>query len=380
MKTFVIVLVLLGAVGVGSVLSFGQCSTEVEGNDIAQLADWVTTIPGSACIRGTINVVGDWDFYRFEVTAPRWVTIETITSEDTEIALLDEQGDVLTVNDDVEVGVVSSAIRQYLSMGTYYVLVHEYGDDNVIYDYTLSVYSEGCVQEVESNDSLSLSDGIGTIPGDLCATGSVDMYGDTDFYYFTVDSASIVTIYTETTGDTEIALIDDYGVRVAQNDDTPAGGLSSLLIVDLDPGMYFVEVWEHNDDGLIGQYTLHVTADFCTSEIEPNDSLLLSDYLGMLPGQLCGTGAIDVLEDVDVFEFDVAVASYVTLSTVTGGDTELALLDVYGNVLALNDDVAVGDLQSWIGATLSAGTYYAVVLEHDNDNVISTYTLYIAGD
>jgi len=100
----------------------------------------------------------------------------------------------------------------------------------------------------------------------------------------------------------------------------------------------------------------------------------------MLPGQLCGTGAIDVLEDVDVFEFDVAVASYVTLSTVTGGDTELALLDVYGNVLALNDDVAVGDLQSWIGATLSAGTYYAVVLEHDNDNVISTYTLYIAGD
>lgn len=380
MKKMVIVLVLLGIIAAVPVMSYGQCSTELEGNDIAQLADRVATIPGSGCIWGTIGVVGDWDYYWFEVTAPRWVYIETITNEDTEIALLDELGNTLALNDDVAVGVVSSAIIEYLAIGTYYVLVHEYGDDNVIYDYTLSVYSEGCVQEIESNDSISSSDGIGMIPGDLCATGSIDMYGDKDFYWFTVDSEAVVTIYTETDGDTEISLIDDYGYLVAQNDDTPAGGLSSLLIVDLTAGMYFVEVWEHNDDAWIGQYTLHVVGDLCVCEIEPNDDLFLADYLGMLPGQLCGTGAIDYIADEDVFEFDVAVTSYVTLSTVTNGDTELALLDAYGNVLAFNDDVVVGDLQSWIGATLSAGTYYAVVLEHDEDNVIPAYTLYITGD
>jgi len=380
MKKSVIVLVLLGFAGVISLATLGQCSYEIEGNDIMQLADWVTTIPGSGCMYGSISVVGDWDYYAFDVTAPRSVTIETITNEDTEIALLDGLGNMLVLNDDVAVGVVSSTIVEYLTVGTYYVLVHEYGDDNVIYDYTLSVYSEGCVQEVESNDSISMSDGIGTIPGDLCASGSIDLYGDSDFYWFTVDTQSIVTIYTETDGDTEIALIDDRGYLVAQNDDTPSGGLASLLVVDLVPGMYFLEVWEHNNDGLIGQYTLNVVGDLCVTELEPNDIILLADSLGSLPGQLCGAGAIDHLGDADVYEFDVFTTSYVTLSTVTSGDTELALVDVYGNVLAYNDDATTGDLQSWIGSTLAAGTYYAVVLEHNNDDLISAYTLYVTGE
>ena len=60
-----------------------QCNTEVEGNDSGDIADWVADLPGSGCIEGTIGVVGDIDYFYFDLDSSRWVTIETITSEDT---------------------------------------------------------------------------------------------------------------------------------------------------------------------------------------------------------------------------------------------------------------------------------------------------------
>ena len=159
---------------------FAQCDTEVEGNNSGAVADWVADLPGSGCIEGTIGMVGDLDYFYFDLTSSRWVTIETLTNEDTEIALLDSDGDLIAQNDDIALNVYSSGIKEYLYAGRYFVAVWEHGNDNVIYNYTLNVYTEGCATEIEDNDSLALADHVGQFPGEACAVGTIGVVGDID--------------------------------------------------------------------------------------------------------------------------------------------------------------------------------------------------------
>ena len=122
--------------------ALGQCTSEVEENDSVALADFVADLPGGGCIRGQIQSVGDVDYYWFTVMTPGWVTVQTLTTEDTEIALLDASEMLIAQNDDVVVGDVSSSISEYLIAGNYIVVVWEHGNDNVIYDYVLDVSLE----------------------------------------------------------------------------------------------------------------------------------------------------------------------------------------------------------------------------------------------
>ncbi len=369
-----IVILLFGIVG------FAQCSTEVEDNNSAELADFVADIPGGGCIEGTIGVVGDIDFFYFDVSSPRMVTIETITNEDTEIALLTLDGDVLAQNDDIALDVYSSQIQRELDVGTYLVAVWEHGDDNVIYSYTLSVHAEDCIDEVEDNDSLDLADGLGNVPGAVCARGTIGVVGDVDIFWLTVLEETVLTASTETDEDTEIALLDSSGNVLASNDDYVVGEYWSWIEQDVLPGVYFVMVWEHGNDNVIYDYTLSVTGSSCISEIESNDDYTLADYMGAVPGQICASGAIGIVGDLDYYAFDVSSTTYVTLWTETNGDTEMALFDESGNTLAMNDDASVGDTSSWIGINLAVGTYYVAVREFSGTDLIDAYTLYVNGD
>jgi len=370
----VILLLVLGVVG------FGQCKTEVEGNDSGAVADWVADLPGSGCIGGTIGIVGDIDYYYFDLSSSRWVTIETLTNEDTEIALLDEYGDVIAQNDDIALNVYSSSIQEYLYAGRYFVAVWEHDHDNVIYDYTLNVYTEGCATEVEDNDSLALADYIGQFPGTACAVGTIGVVGDLDVYSLTVTDLTVLTISTVTNEDTEIALLDEHGSILAANDDYVIGEYWSWMSREVPQGTYYVVVREHDDDNVIYDYTLVVSGTSCISEIEPNDDYTLADYMGDVPGSLCATGTIAVIGDIDYYAFNVTVATYVTLWTVTTGDTEIGLFDALGNTLAENDDVSAGDRSSWIGMDLVAGTYYVAVREFIDTDWVVPYTLYVTGD
>jgi len=363
-----------------SVAGLGQCFTEVEDNNSGALADFVADLPGSGCIDGSIGVVGDIDFFYFDLSSPHWVLIETITNEDTEIALLDADGNLIAQNDDIELNVFSSGIEQYLFAGRYLVAVWEHGDDNVIYSYTLSVSAEGCSEEYEDNDSLGLADYLGQLPGEACAFGTIGIVGDTDFFWLDVVDWTVLTVSTVTNEDTEIALLDEFGDVIAANDDYIVGEYWSWIEEEVPPGTYYVMVWEHGDDNVIYDYSLVVTGTSCISEIESNDDYTLADYMGAVPGQLCATGAIDVLEDLDYYQFDVAVATYVTISTATTGDTHIALFDEVGNTLAVNDDVSVDDRSSWIGINLATGVYYVAVREFTGADWIPSYTLYVTGD
>ncbi|MCK5827515.1 PPC domain-containing protein [Candidatus Bipolaricaulota bacterium] len=363
-----------------SVAGFTQCLTEVEGNDSSAVADWVADLPGSGCIEGTIGVVGDLDYFYFDLSSARWVTIETLTNEDTEIALLDSDGNVIAQNDDIALNVYSSSIQEYLYAGRYFVAIWEHGDDNVVYNYTLNVYAEGCVTEIEDNDSLELADPIGQFPGNACAVGMIGMVGDLDVYSLTVTDWTVLTLSTVTDEDTEIALLDEYGDVLAINDDYVVGEYWSWISREVSPGTYYVIVREHGDDNVIYDYTLVVSGTSCISEIEPNDDYTLADALGSVPGEVCATGTIAVMGDIDYYTFDVTFGTNVTVWTETTGDTEIGLFDEYGNTLAENDDVSAGDTSSWIGINLAAGTYYVAVREFTDSDWVVNYTLHVTGD
>ena len=356
--------------------AWGQCKTEVEENDSVPLADFVADLPGGGCISGQIQSVGDVDYYWFTVSTPGWVTIQTLTTEDTEIALLDASEMLIAQNDDVVVGDVSSSITEYLIVGNYLVVVWEHGNDNVIYDYVLDVSLE-CMGEFEDNDTADLADILGTVPGQLCVSGSIGWVGDLDVYQFEVLTFTPVTVRTVTTEDTEIGLYDSFGDLLISNDDAGASDLSSFLTAGLPAGIYYVIVWEHNDDNVIYDYTLVVESLPCLSEVESNDEPALADDFGVISGAVCTTGSIDLIGDLDYFKFSLASPALVTVFTETFGDTEIALYTETGNLVAANDDVAVGDTQSWISQFLSAGTYYVAVWEHQDDDLISTYNLTI---
>ncbi|MBU1050753.1 PPC domain-containing protein [Candidatus Bipolaricaulota bacterium] len=372
-----LVLILVLALGV---LGFGQCNTEVEDNNSGPVADWVADLPGSGCIEGSIGIVGDLDFYYFDLSSSRWVTIETLTHEDTEITLLNSNGDVIAQNDDVALNVYSSSIQEYLYAGRYFVMVWEHGDDNVIYNYTLSVYTEGCATEVEDNGSLALADYIGQFPGDACAVGTIGVVGDLDVYSLAVTDWTVLTISTITNEDTEISLLSDTGTVLASNDDYVIGEYWSWIEREVEPGTYYVVVREHGDDNVIYDYTLSVSGLSYISEVEPNDDYTLADSLGSVPGKVSAAGAISVIGDLDYYTFDVTTATSVVIWTVTTGDTEIGLFDALGNTLAENDDVSAGDPSSRISINLKAGTYYVAVREFTDTDWVVPYTLYVTGD
>ena len=363
-----------------SIIGLGQCRTELEDNNSGLLADFVVDLPGNGCIDGTIAVVGDIDYYYFDLSSSRWVTIETITNEDTEISLLDANGDFIAQNDDIALGVTSSRIEEYLFAGRYYVAVWEHQDDNVIYAYTLNIYAEGCATEIEDNDSLGLADFVGQLPGNACVVGSIEVIGDIDVFSLTVTEPTTLTVSTVTNEDTEIALLDEFGNVLAINDDYAIGEFWSWIEQDVAAGTYYVVVSEHDDDDVIYDYTLVLSGTSCISEIEPNDDSILADAMGSVPGQLCATGAIDLIGDLDYFTFDVTVPTVVTISTDTTGDTRIALFDEFGNILAENDDVAVSDTSSMISMSLSAGTYYVGVRQFADADWIPAYTLTVTGN
>lgn len=366
----------IGLILFAGLTAWGQCLFEVEENDTVSLADFVADVPGGGCISGQIQSVGDVDYYWFTVSTPGWVTIQTWTTEDTEIALLDASEMLIAQNDDAVVGDVSSSITEYLIAGNYIVLVWEHGNDNVIYDYTLEI-SVACMDEIEDNDSADLADILGTIPGQLCVSGSIGWVGDLDVYQFEVVAFTSVSISTVTTEDTEIGLYDAFGDLLVSNDDAGPSDLSSFLTAGLPAGVYYVIVWEHNDDNVIYDYTLVVESLPCLSEVESNDEPALADDFGVISGPVCTTGSIDRVGDLDYFAFSLASPALVTLSTETFGDTEIALYTQTGNLIAANDDVTVGDTQSWISQRLGAGTYFVAVWEHLDDDLISTYNLTI---
>ena len=113
----------------------------------------------------------------------------------------------------------------------------------------------------------------------------------------------------------------------------------------LDPGIYYIEVSDFNDD--IGDYDLHVDVVTAT-EIELNTTV---------------SGTIDSGNDVDYFSIDISTPTFVVIFTTGNLDTVgLLLVDRTNSILQLEFDDQSGEENNFlIRDRLNPGTYYILV-------------------
>jgi len=141
------------------------------------------------------------------------------------------------------------------------VKVDEYGNNNTIDSYTISVDAGGTPPpDHEPNNTPASANTIGTDGSPQ--THSIHMGSDVDWVKFTLSETSDVLIETAgSSGDTRMWLYgpDSSSNQIAYNDDGGSGYFSRISRTALAAGTYYVKVDEYGNNNTIDSYTISVT-------------------------------------------------------------------------------------------------------------------------
>ncbi|MBN1858177.1 pre-peptidase C-terminal domain-containing protein [Candidatus Bipolaricaulota bacterium] len=378
---------------VGFAVMAAGCDWEVEYNGDMSSSDRLGSVPGYGCRSGYLDGGYDTDMYYFDVNSSCTVRIETFDAGDTTLALLNNYGSQIAYDDDGGTG-SASLISEYLTPGRYFARVQAYGSGNFSYSVSVTcggssttpTLPTGCDHEAEYNGEISMADRLGSVPGYGCRSGYIDGGYDTDMYYFDVNSACTVTVETFQSGDTTLAVLDSYGNQVAYDDDSGVDRASRITQYMV-PGRYYARVEAYGSGnfsyGISVEHSGSTTTSptpttSCDREVEYNGSAGSADYVATVPGSGCRIGYIGDVYDEDYYWFEVLTQSTVQIETVTSDDTQMWLLDSYGNQIAYDDDDGDG-LASFISIDLYPGTYAVRVMSYGG-NAYFEYTLRVGSD
>ena len=267
---------------------------------------------------GSINPVGDLDYFSFNVTVPgSSVLIQTSNGlsgcpvgADTKIYLYDPTHVEIANNDDGGwppcslISPQSSTAAQNLPVGTYTVRVERYGNNALITQYVLTIKvspagcgdtilqpgeqcddgvnngkpNDGCSAtcmslppfEIEPNGSTMTANPLW--PGTSTWKGAINPVGDHDYFTFTMPMVGSPTLATHAAGspttcgfDTVIHLLDHNGTQIVQNDDGGVAPCSKIdpiadpAVQNLPAGTYYVWVQRYSDSQTIPLYQLDLT-------------------------------------------------------------------------------------------------------------------------
>jgi len=229
----------------------------------------------------------DVDWARFTLSTRCDVIVETDgPAGDTELRLFgpDSSTSQIAYDNDSGNGAFSRIERSganALEPGTYYIRVNEYGSNQTVAAYTLSVLASPVVppDAYEPDDTADAATAL--VPDSGPQTHNLHSGADVDWFKFTLGSQSDVLVETRgVAGDTRIRLYgpDDPNLLIASDDNTGVGDFSLILRSGADalgPGEYYVSVEEVGSDQAIAQYTFSVTT------LQPGDVLLVQSSGGL---------------------------------------------------------------------------------------------------
>ncbi|HJQ99515.1 MAG TPA: hypothetical protein VJ826_14465 [Candidatus Polarisedimenticolaceae bacterium] len=247
------------------------CNFESEPNGSFASAN---TIQTGKTISGlhTFAPVGDNDFFKFTLTSPQQVLLETsgydIFDVDTTLDLYDSSGNLLDSDEDGGDGFLSR-LNDLLPAGTYYVNVWSFFAGYYFpYDLTLSI-TEPPDHESEPNDTCNAGNVVGI--GDT-VEASISPAGDIDSYHLVVPSDGFVEIETSgSSGDTVLTITSLDGSTAIGCDDDNGDGFFSLWGCCLPAGEYCVQVQEFSPSATIPAYTIEFRG---TGACTPSDPLV----------------------------------------------------------------------------------------------------------
>lgn len=306
------------------------------------------------------------------------VEAQPLFGGDTVIELYDENGTLITIDDDSG-GNLASRAEVVLAPGTYCLLTRSWSGGSVDADVRVATADStpltmgfstggGFFAEFETctpdTDAIAMVDGAAdaALEDGLVFTASA---ADAPFYRFSIDSPQAVTITASNEwADPVLSLYDGTGTLIAENDDF--NGLDSLLefVTPLPAGTYCIGLRALSDQqqpitlGLQAYDAERALFDlYASGEVSPPEG---SEYPVIALGPLTTRAVSDRLVGAEAvwFSFTVPEGGLVIIDAVeiTNSDPVIRLFDASGRMIEFNDDSGA-TLDSQIVERLGPGDY-----------------------
>lgn len=210
----------------------------------------------------SISTNDDVDYVKFNLDTYATIDIETNgTFGDTRMWLYTFIETLLYFDDDGGDHLFSLISADPLPPGLYYIKIDEFGNDEVIANYTLSLtvtYRNDYHEPDSCANSVPLINKLGI-------RRSIYPIGDVDYFEFTIIEESNITLTTSgPNGDTEMSVYaecDNPGSLIAYDDDGNPPGFSQIVLNNSLPGTYYVHVNDYQDNSEILDYALYFLVD-----------------------------------------------------------------------------------------------------------------------
>ena len=320
-----------------------------------------------------VNVGGEVILYalrpRFDAAYAALVTGGSGSGIDPAIAIYDEAGQRLAVNDDASPSDSSSLIVLQLMAGQRYTLAVTSYDDATTGAYVVDVAAQLGDDSHEEDDTLRQATAV-----PLAGTRAGVLADERDLYAIVLagtalagSSASIE--FDHDLGDVDFTLLDRRGREVARSEGTT--DRETVSLGGLPAGRYYLDV--HGYGGAYNPaYTLTTDVKVNTTRaaailpdaLEQNNTRTAATNLGPVTATSVVTNLTLTRRDVDFFKFTIGQAGTSSSEVLAQfehglGDVDLQLLDSAGRVLETSNGVANVERVSLAGRP--AGTYYLKV-------------------
>lgn len=232
-------------------LAFASLAGFAAANDTLATAESFNVNSSKSC---SINPAGDVDYFRVNLTSAGEFLVNTTGTTDTYGQLLNSNGTVLFLHDDVSASNRNFSIRATLAAGTYYVKVRHYSSTRTG-DYVLvNAFTPAAVDDhgntVATATRLTLSS------NQASRAGVIGVSGDIDVFVVTLTQAGSLQAGTTGSTDTVGALLNSSSVQLATNDDVGSNRNFSLSAT-VAAGTYYITVRAYGSG--TGSYTLNLT-------------------------------------------------------------------------------------------------------------------------
>ena len=212
--------------------------------------------PIGGFIDGSIDTVGDQDWYRVTLTAGQTYTFTTRLNgslSDSVLTLRDASGNLLVENDDAVTNLYTFSEITYTATttGTYFIAVSGFDNNTGTFTLTTSApVADSIAGAATTNASLAIGSP---------QSGVLDAAGDHDWYAVQLVAGQAYLFTTSATGgsgdvDTTLNLRNASGGLLAYNDDTAAGNTySQIRFVAPTSGTYYLDLGSY-DNSQAGGY------------------------------------------------------------------------------------------------------------------------------
>jgi hypothetical protein len=317
---------------------------------------------------GELNDRNPSETYTVQLEAGQLVTLTTNAQGqlDTLLTLFDPRGDQVAENDDYGDGFNSQIVYAAAETGAYTVEVSRFGASGSG-GFTLTVESGVNAVAGLSADATILLNTLSTL----------DARHEEIKFPLELSAGDILvalTIATTPDLDTTLALLDEGGAEIAQNDDRGDGSLNSEIIYEIPSTGRYVIVLSRFSADVDGDAVVIVATD-PNAEAPFNFTAVEGEILAEY------SGSLDPSSSPVAYTVTLAAGeSLYAYTQVTSGDldTVLKLFGPEGTILTLNDDRGDDTYNSAFAYTAPVGGRYSVeVSRYEGSDSSGDYTLYL---